>query len=89
MYEKLQGSTSSSGETTWQAGKATMTRHTQEDRKSLGRLFVIGGFYLVPSPHSATCESGSCDARDLKSSAKLTVVRTPDPQGGCCGTPAV
>jgi hypothetical protein len=58
-----------------------MTKRTRDDRKSSGRLFVIGGFYLVPSPHSATYEPGSCDTRVLKSPAKLTVVRTRDPHG--------
>ena len=53
-----------------------MTEYTQEDRKGFGRLHVIAGFYLVPSPHSATCESGSCDRRDSKPPPKLAVVRT-------------
>ena len=74
MSEKSQGSTSSSGETTWQAGRATMTKHTLEDRKSLGRLFVIGGFYLVPSPHSATHESGLSITRQVD---RLTHARSP------------
>jgi hypothetical protein len=66
-----------------------MTNHTQEDKEFSARLFVLGGFSLVPSPHAACYGSGSCNTRGSKSPAKLTVVRAHDPLEGCGRTPSI